>query len=241
MGLFDFLKPKSALEKAAQQVKEAYAQPDYRRGAMDKLFEIGSEEAYWALLQRFTYNANGQIADESEKNDLVARLVEHGEQALPVLQRFIKTEKKLDYPIQALLGIMGKEEGLTFLTEALQQYEPLDHRSTLAKTTLVLSLAELVDPEQAEIFVPYLADHHDDVQFQSIVAIERCANPDTAEALMALCAAGEFSPRVQRRAAQALVKLAWPVKQAYEGFDPELKSEYQLTKKGLLEKKAAKS
>ena len=42
MGLFDKLKPKSPLEKAAKQVKEVYAQPDYRRAAMDKLAVEGS-------------------------------------------------------------------------------------------------------------------------------------------------------------------------------------------------------
>ena len=63
MGLLDFIKPKSALEKAAAQVREPYAQPEYRRGAMDKLFEIGTDEAYRALLKRFTISAHGQIAD----------------------------------------------------------------------------------------------------------------------------------------------------------------------------------
>lgn len=242
MGLFDFLKPKSPLEKAAKQVKEAYAQPEYRRGAMDRLFEMGSEEAFWALLQRFAYNANGAIADESEKNDLVNQLVQRGEDVLPALKRFIQTEKNLAYPIQALVRIMGEPAAAEFLTEALQGYEPLDHRSTQAKTTLVISLAELLPPEQAQVYVPYLQDHHDDVQFQAIVALEGSAQPDTAEALIELCKQGATSPRVQRRAAQALTSLQWPVKEAFDDFDPELRSEYQLDKKGLLSPKhAAKS
>lgn len=40
VGLLDILRPKSPLEKASKQVLEVYAQPEYRRNAMDKLFEI---------------------------------------------------------------------------------------------------------------------------------------------------------------------------------------------------------
>ena len=155
MGLLDFIKPKSPLVKAAEQVREVYAQPEYRRGAMDKLFEIGTDEAYRALLKRFSINANGQIADESEKRDLVDQLVSLGEPVLEPLKDFVRTEKKaLSFPIRALTRILEKEEAIAFLRETLEGYEPLDHRSTHAKTALVITLGELVDAEHADIFVP---------------------------------------------------------------------------------------
>jgi hypothetical protein len=239
VGLLDFIKPKSALEKAAAQVREPYAQPEYRRGAMDKLFELGSDEAYRALLKRFTIAAHGQIADESEKRDLVEQLAQVGAPTLPALKDFVQTEKKnISFPIQAVVKIMGKPDATTFLKETLQQYEPLDHRSVQAKTTLVIILGELVDASEAGLFVPYLEDHDDDVQFQALVALERLANEAASrEAMVNVCTTEQHSARVKRRAAQALLELGWSVKERYGDFDPELKDEFLLGKKGQLVKK----
>lgn len=240
MGLLDFIKPKSALQKAAEQVREVYAQPDYRRGAMDKLFEIGTEEAYRALLKRFTINANGQIADEAEKRELVQQLTNVGESVLPAIQDFIRTEKKgISFPIRAVCQILDKPKAIAFLKETLLTYEPLDHRSTHAKTTLVITLGELVDADDADLFVPYLDDHDDDVQTHAIVALERLAQERTADALMDVCCGETHASRVKRRAAQALLDLGWSVKARYGDFDAEIKDEFLLGKKGNLVKKKA--
>ncbi len=239
MGLFDMLKPKSPLEKAAKQVREVYAQPDYRRAAMDKLFEIGTPEAYAALLTRFTINANGQIADESEKRELVDQLASIGEPCVEPLKEFIRTEKTIAFPIRALQKILGREATLAFLLETLKAYEPLDHRSTQAKTTLVFSIAEVAAPDDAKELAPYLGDHADDVQFQTIEALEKLANPETTEDLAKVCTSDEHSGRVQRRAAQALVDLGWNVKPYFGDFPEELKEEYVLGKKGVLVKKSS--
>lgn len=237
MGIFEFLKPKSALQKAAQQVREAYAQPDYRRTAMDKLFEIGTDEAYAALLQRFTYNANGQIADETEKNDLVTELADAGDKVLPALKTFIQTEQQLAYPIKALVAIMGRADARDFLVETLQRYEPMDHRSTRSKISLLIALADLCDAEQGPALVPYLDDYSDDVQAQAVMALEQLKNPETRDALCRVCAEDSHAKRVQRQAAGTLVELGWSVRDRYASFSDELKEEFIVGKKGALIRK----
>lgn len=239
MGLLDLIKPKSALEKAAKQVREPYAQPEYRRAAMEKLLELGTEEAYAALLMRFTYNANGQIADESEKRDLVDELVKIGKPVLPSLQKFIRTEKAVALPIEALRRMLSAAEAKAFLLDTLKAYEPLDHRSTQQKTSLVFALAELGGAEVAEALVPYLDDHHDDVQFQTIGALERLKHEPTAPALAKVCLGDSHAGRVQRAAAQALANLAWPAKEHFDAWNAELKGEYLIGKKGQVVKKGA--
>ena len=239
MGLFDFIKPKSPLQKASEQIREAYAQPDYRRGAMDKLFEIGTDEAYAALLQRFTYNANGQIADESEKNDLVRELSDVGDKVLPALKGFIQREQQLAYPIRVLVNIMGEEDARAFLLETLERYEPMDHRSTKSKISLLIALAELTTKDDAPRLIPYLDDHSDDVQAQAVMALEQLANPDAKDALCLVCADDAHAARVQRQAAGVLVDLGWSVKERYAGFSDELKEEFILGKKGALIRKSS--
>lgn len=240
MGVLDFIKPKSAIEKASKNLQEPYAQPDVRQGAMDKLFELGTDEAYRVLLKRFTFSAHGHTADESEKRSLVERLVATGEPVVPALKSFISGEKKnITYPIEALRGILSHEENRTFLKGVLQQYEPSDHRSTQAKATLVVALSELLDRAEVEVLVPYLDDHSDDVQFRTIAAIEHLKAKEAGDALMAVCAAEEHAPRIQRRAAQALAALEVNVRPRFDDFAPELKGEYMIDKKGRLQKKTA--
>src|SRR5688572_26792129 len=101
VGIFDVLKRKSPIEKLAKEVKEPFAQPEYRREAMEKLFKMGTEEAYQALLMRFTVAASGAIADEDEKREMVDRLVEVGAPALGPVKTFIRTQQKITFPVRA--------------------------------------------------------------------------------------------------------------------------------------------
>ena len=239
MGIFDVLKRKTPLEKLSKEVKEPFSQPEYRREAMDKLFRMGTEEAYKALLGRFTVAASGAIADEQEKRELVDRLVEVGEPALGQVKSFIKTEQKITFPVRALARMVSKNDTVAFLMETLKQYEPLDHRSIEQKTTLLTTLGDMVGKDQAEIFIPYLEDHSDDVQFNAIVVLERLAHPDSRLPLAKVCVGEDHAQRIQRRAAEALAKLEWSVREHYEAFNAELKQEYLLGKKGQLVKKGA--
>lgn len=235
MGILDFIKPKSALEKAAKQIREEYAQPDYRRGAMEKLLEIGTPEAYEALLRRFTINANGQIADEAEKKDLVDELVRLGDKTSPSVEKFIRTETKaLTFPIRALVRIKERPEASRILLETLQQYEPLDHRTTLAKVALIDALGELLTEEEAVALLAYLDDHHDDVQASVVEVVERLQPHGTGEALAQVCSSDLHSGRIKRQAAKALAGLGVSVRTSYEGFDAELKEAFLLGKKGQL-------
>ena len=235
VSLLEFLRPKSPLEKAKKQVREAYAQPEYRREAMDKLLEIGSPEAITALLGRFTVNASGQIADEDEKRDLVEMLVDAKGKTLDPLKTFIRTQKKyLAFPIRAYVRMVDRTEARAFLAETLAQYEPLDHRSTQAKTILLASLADLGGEGTAHAIAPYLTDHNDDVQYVAVESLERLENREIAGNLTDICTSDEYSARVKRRAADALCKLGWSVKPAFARFDAELKSAYVLGKKGQL-------
>lgn len=238
MGLFDILKRGTPIERAHKDLREPYAQPEVRRAAMDKLFEMANEEAYNALLVRFTFSCHGHIADESEKRDLVDRLVAVGRPVLGPLTRFIEKEKAVQFPIRAISRICEKPETISVVVGTLKKLEPIDHRTTEQKRGLIDAVGELGATAEAPALVPYLRDHHDDVQAQAIEALERLKNPDTFGELAKICASEDHSARIQRRAAQACEALGASLKDDYEKMPAELKSEYALDKKGLLVKKA---
>lgn len=239
MGLFDVFKRKSPVEKLTKELTEPYAQPEYRRTAMNKLIELGTPEARAALLKRFTFNANGHIADESEKRDLVEELVGIGAPMIEPLHHFVRTEKAVEFPIRALLKLEPKDAVRDFLMRTLSELEPLDHRTTERKRGLITALTDLGYPQAASAIVPFLKDHADDVQFQAIEALETLREPSSLPALAGVCVGTDHAGRIQRRAATALEKLEIPVRERFEAWNPELKAEYMLGKKGQLLKRSA--
>ncbi len=239
MGLLDLFKSKSPVEKLTKELTEPFAQPEYRRTAMNKLIELGTPEAHAALLKRFTYNANGSIADESEKRDLVDEIVRIGQPMVGPVRAFIRSEKAVEFPIRALLEMESKETVRDFLTESLTSLEPLDHRTTDRKRALITALADLGDPASASAILPFLKDHSDDVQFQALEALETLAEPNALAAVVELCVGDAHAPRIQRRAAQVLAKFEISVRDRFEGFNAELRSEMMLGKKGQLMRKTS--
>lgn len=239
MGILDLLKRGTPIERAHKDLREPYAQPEVRRAAMGKLLEMASDEAYTALLVRFTFNCHGHIADESEKRDLVDELVKVGRPAVEPLRKFIEKEKAVQFPIRAVSRICEKAETLSIVVGALQKLEPSDHRTVEQKRGLIDAVGELGSDAEALAVVQYLKDHSDDVQAHAIEALERLKNPATYGPLAAVCSSDEHSARIQRRAAQAIETLEAPVsKEVYDKFPAELKGEYNLDKKGVLVKKA---
>lgn len=237
MGLLDVFKRGTPVERALKDLREPYAQPDVRRAAMQKLLEIGTEEAYDALMVRFTFNSHGHIADESEKRELMDDLVRLGRPAVPAIQRYIKSNKQVSLPIRALSRILERAELLTFLTETLTSFEPLDHRTTDQKRMIIDSLGDLASAAEAPLIAPYLNDHSDDVQMQAVEALDKLRNPETYDALAKICIGDAHAARIQRRAAMVLESAEHPVRGDFEQFNGELKSEFHLGKKGQLLKK----
>ena len=102
---------KSRVERLAKRATNQYAQSPDRYAAMDDLIKLGaeswtkaqklpegaperqaleqkSEDAYVALLKRFTINASKTIEDEEEKGWLYRRLTAIGKPMLPAIKRF---------------------------------------------------------------------------------------------------------------------------------------------------------
>ena len=238
MGLKEFFRRKTPLEKASKDLMEPYAQSDVRRAAISTLFSLSTDESYAAVLKRFNYSANGSIADEAEKLDLVDYCVDAGEPIIAPLKIHIQNEKALAFPIRALSQLVDREELLETIIASLREKAPLDHRTSDAKRALVIAVGDYGEQAHAEALFPYLDDHSDDVQMQTIEALERLGSGNSAEALSTVCSRDTHAARIQHRAARALIALEVSVKKFYEGFMPEVKSEFILGKKGVLVQKS---
>ena len=208
LGLFGGNKPtQKNIDKQVTKLKERFAQNDFRRMAMDKLFDWGTPEAYDGVLKRFTVVVNSAHWDEEEKKWLVETLVSHGVPAQEALIRFIHKENQVTFACRALARLCTPSDLVDHILSALSSRSPEDIRTEQGKKELIHVLDENPDPRNAEVILPFINDHSDDVQCAAIDVVKNHSLTDCYEKLQALLYDELSSARVQRYAAAAVHEL----------------------------------
>lgn len=168
-----------SVDKLVLRVKERYAQPEYRREAMDKLLSMGTPEAYAGVLTRFTVVAQSPHWDEEEKRWLADELATRGEPARAALKAFLAKEDHVAFASKSLSKLSAsKQAWLSDMLTALAARPPEDHRTTIGKAEIINQLKDGGDGTVVTAVVPYFNDHADDVQ----LAAFDCAEHHAAEA-----------------------------------------------------------
>ena len=121
MGWFGFGKKASKVDKLVKKLTNAYIQTHDRVRVMEQLAEIGTDEALYGLLQRFTYRTEQSIVDEDEKETAYRMLVEAGMYAQPAIERFIKAHDAVYWPLRALKDIVGIDDTVDLLMQTLEE------------------------------------------------------------------------------------------------------------------------
>lgn len=205
MGLFDIFKSGPTANNILAQVrkaKEVYAQPEYRRMAMEKLLKWGTNESLTGLLERFGVVVQSPHWDEDEKVWLVDELVKIGDQSKPILREFILKKNDVNYVLKAFRSIANDDEAYRqLLIEALKLRPPSDHRSVQSKQELIAALSEFDEKFYVDLLLPYVHDHSDDVQCATIDALSKSNDDNVKNVLISLLASEEHSARVLRKTA----------------------------------------
>lgn len=207
MGIFDIFKSgpsEDAILGQVRKAKEVYAQPEYRRMAMEKLIKWNTDESLRGVLERFSVVVQSPHWDEEEKRWLVDEMIKLGDRALPILQEFILKKDEVNHALLAYRKIKGDDGYKEVLAEALDVRPPSDHRSVLGKQEIIAAMSEF-GQEFEELLLPYLEDHSDDVQCATIDAISNSENLVIKERLVQLLKSDVHSARVLRRAANVVV------------------------------------
>lgn len=206
MGWLDIFGKKGpsedAIAKQVRKAKEAYAQPDYRRMAMDQLLKWDTPESLRGILDRFTAVVQSPHWDEDEKRWLVEELVARGDKMLPILRRFILEKNEVNHALQTYRQIVKDDKVYgQMLIEALKNRPPSDHRSVQGKQEILAAMMELNTRDFDEYIIPHLEDHSDDVKCLAIDALAMSDKPEAREKIIALLSDDTHSARVLRAAA----------------------------------------
>ena len=201
------------IDKLVVRVKERYAQPEYRREAMERLLGWATPEAITACLARFPVVVQSPHWDEEEKRWLVDEIAQLGEPGRVALQKFLAKENHIAFAAKALQRLVDKEEYVVDLAAALKARSPEDYRSTQGKSELIACLCETGDARVAEVLLPYIDDHGDDVQCACVDALEKmwpkigAMTEPVSKKLAAVIGDDGRSARVLRHTAAAMQRL----------------------------------
>jgi hypothetical protein len=208
MGFFDFLKSKpskNAILGQVRKAKEIYAQPEYRRMAMEKLLSWGDNESLEGLLERFSVVVQSPHWDEDEKKWLKEEIIKLGKPVLPILKDWVLRKNEINHVVSAYRAIVhDDQEYKALLIEALKERPPSDHRTIQGKQEIIALLAELKDNNLTDIFLPYLDDHSDDVQAATIDAVQAINNDKIKDRLISMLTSDTYSPRILRKVASVI-------------------------------------
>lgn len=202
-GIFGKSEPsEKALQNQVQKAKEPYAKPEYRRAAMDKLLEWNTKKSLLGLLGRFSVVVQSPHWDEEEKRWLVEEFVKRGDAVKEVLVEFLMSANEVTYVVRCLEKLCQRDEVQPILFEALQRRSPEDYRTHQSKMELIAALEDYTGPENADLVIPYLHDHNDDVKCMAIEVLGKKGDQKAHDAIVKLLGEDFHSGRVLRLAAQ---------------------------------------
>jgi HEAT repeat protein len=231
--LFGAGRGKTRVEKLTRRVTNQYAQSPDRYAAMEDLFKLAasswekaeklpegsadrlalaqqSDDAYVALLRRFTMNASKSIDDEEEKGWLYRRLAMIGKPVLGPIKTFCRDAEGIAWALRIVEDVANEEEEWAILESLLEVHPPGYERDPSAKLQMLTHLKEIEDERVRDILVRYLADPDENVRYFCVEALIDNAEEQAKAALIGhLDSAEEDSVRLRTRILDGLSDLGW--------------------------------
>jgi len=238
--MFDFFRrsPSSQIDKLVKRLTEPGGEEAPRIEAAQKLAEMGTPEATFALLKRFTISSKVITQDVEEKRMVVDLLVAKGEDAVAPILRFLKSYHHVEWPVQALMRILPREEWAPRLVEVLQNVAQNPFTAPEHRTSLIKATHGHVTPEIAETLKKSLRDDDDDVRIAAAQAIAEVGESVRETLLEAFIEADE-RPRIRIAIAELFADRDWPVKGYRPTVEQQLPQGFYVTGKGMIRRRGS--
>lgn len=249
---------KSRIEKLTKRVTNQFSQSVDRYGAMEELLKLAaqtwdkaeklpagsperdelerqSDDAYVAVLRRFTMNASKSIDDEEEKGWLYSRLSAIGKPMLGPIKRFcLEAEGSIAWALRIVEDVANEREEWDILDALIEAHPPIYERDSSAKLQMLTHVKEIDDERVRGILERYLADPDENVRFYCIEALIDNAEEQAKPALIAhLDNPQEESVRLRTRILDGLADLGWDLSDAAAVIRKHVRDEHTFDGKRL--------
>jgi HEAT repeat protein len=240
--MFDFFRRGPAgssrqIDRLVKRLTEPQGEDGPRIEAAEKLSDLATPEALYALLKRFTISSKVITQDIEEKRMVVRMLVDKGPDAVDPILKFLSTHHNVEWPVQALSQILPREELVPKLVGALEkvaaasEFTPPEHKSDLIR-----AMRGHITPEIAAVLRQFLADDDDDVRIAAIDGLSEVGEEMREPLLEAFLQTGD-RPRIRIKIAEIFADQEWPVKGYRPRIEETLPEGFHLSAKGLIRRR----
>jgi len=236
--MFDFLKTKTPIERLTKKVTETGGEDGPRIEAAQKLADMESPEATFALAKRFTISSKVITQDIEEKRMVVNMLAAKGDKAVEPLLRFLKSYHHVEWPVQALARILPTEQLIPRLVTVLEDVAQNPFTSPEHRSSLIKAMHGHVTPEIAAALKKSLEDDDDDVRIAALHAVAEMGE-ESREILLQSFASAEDRPRIRIAIAEVFADRDWPVKGFRPTIEANLPEGFHITAKGHIRRKGS--
>lgn len=238
--MFDFLRRDSGsqIDKLVKRLTETAGEDGPRIEAAERLSDMDTPEATYALAKRFTMSSKVITQDIEEKRMVVQMLVDKGEDAIDPILRFLKSHHQVEWPMRALTQILPTEQLVPKLVDVLEKVALNPFTSPEHRSSLIKAMQGHVTPEIAATLTKSLEDDDDDVRIAAIEAIAEVGE-DVREALLETFIKSDDRPRIRIAIAELFADREWPVKGYRPSIETSLPAGFQLNAKGLIRRRGS--
>jgi len=238
MDIFSIFRrsPEKQIQKLRKKVKEPHGDASVREGAAQRLYELGTEPAIRALLDRYTISVSPSSQDEREKLEVCSWLVQMGKEAVPPIIGYLKNERLVYWPFRALKEILEEEELIREIQELLHFHWENPPASAFPKAQIIRGLEDLHSPELEETVRLFLEDEDDDVRLAAIEYLLQCPEEGARKWILETYLNSEDRPRIQSQILEHLADKDWTVRGYRPALEASLPDGFTLTREGRVKR-----
>jgi HEAT repeat protein len=226
------------VERLHKRLMNEHHQTLERKRAIADLEAIGTEDAIYALLGRFTYHTQGSIVDEDEKTMVFDVLRRKGADAIPALEEFIRREKAIYWPLRTLSELAGETRAVDVLLEALDSIEDRWEQSMERMNNLVSCLRDYQDPRVLERLLGLAADDFEEIRFLAVDGLSTFDNdPRAVDAIVERLLDPGETVRVRTFITDLLLDRRWNVKRFKKALTEQLPEGFFIDDTGVISRR----
>jgi hypothetical protein len=217
MGFFGFGGNK--VDRYVKKLTNAYVQTHDRIRMIELLADVGTDDALYGILKRFTFRTEASIVDEDEKELAYKYLVRAGASALLPIERFVDGHEAVYWPIKALHEIAGIDAAVELLLKVLDRSEERLGRVNEQKTQLVSNLRDFNHPRVLARLQVLVTDEDEDVRIMAMDGLMTYGEDIAMQPAVRLLLDSEESAKVKMVLLEQLIELGWSLSTWREQFE----------------------
>ena len=228
----------SKVDRLVKKLTNAWVQTQERQRIMHVLADMGTDEALFGLLKRFSYRTEQSIVDEDEKQMALRLVVAAGNDVIPAIERYVEQYDRVYYPLKALKEIAGIDVAVELILRVLDKAEDYDGRINEQKNQLVSNLRDFQHPLIQERLIKLCNDENDEVRLKAIDALSTYGEEVALTAIAERLLDENESPSVKAVLFEQLLEDGWSLSRWRDALleADVLPSYYRMNKRGTLER-----